>query len=306
MTVPFVDADELSQRLSMQAAIDALESAFLHGDPSATPPRSHVTTPSGTLLLMPATGGPGVGVKLVTLTEANPARGLPLIHAVYVLFDAETQAPRLLVDGSALTALRTAAVSGLATRWLAAPDARRLAIFGAGVQARAHLEAMRAVRPIVELTVVTRTAARGGELVELGESMGIASGLADPRTVAGADIVCTCTTATEPLFDGSWLRAGTHVNAVGAYQPDTRELDTETIRRARVVVETRESAWDEAGDLVIPLREGAITREHVVADLQELVRGKQVRRGPDDVTVFESVGLAFEDLAVAGALAASL
>jgi ornithine cyclodeaminase/alanine dehydrogenase-like protein (mu-crystallin family) len=124
--------------------------------------------------------------------------------------------------------------------------------------------------------------------------------------VAEADIICTCTTASEPLFDGAILRAGTHLNAVGAYRPDTRELDTETIRRARVVVETRESAWEEAGDLVIPLREGAITREHVVADLQELVRGRAVRRGPDDVTVFESVGLAFEDLAVAGALTATL
>jgi ornithine cyclodeaminase/alanine dehydrogenase-like protein (mu-crystallin family) len=306
MTVPFVDADELSRHLSMSGAIDALESAFRHGDPSATPPRSLVTTPSGTLLLMPATGTPGVGVKLVTLTQANPARGRPLIHAVYLLFDAETQAPKLLVEGSALTALRTAAVSGLATRLLARPDARSLVMFGAGVQARAHLDAMASVRPIARLTVVSRTRERAAELVAVAEAGGIAASVGDPEAAAGADIVCTCTTASEPLFDGAILRVGTHVNAVGAYRPDTRELDTETIRRARVVVETRESAWDEAGDLVIPLREGAITREHVVADLQEMVRGKEVRRGPDDVTVFKSVGLAFEDLAVAGALAASL
>jgi ornithine cyclodeaminase/alanine dehydrogenase-like protein (mu-crystallin family) len=306
MTVPFVDADELSRRLSMAGAIDALDSAFRNGDPSATPPRSQVTTPSGTLLLMPATGDAGVGVKLVTLTEANPGRGQPLIHAVYVLFDADTQAPRLLVDGSALTALRTAAVSGLATRWLARQDSRTLVVFGAGVQARAHLEAVAAVRPLVELTVVSRTQERAAELVDVADAMGLSASVGDPEAVAETDIICTCTTATEPLFDGAILRAGTHLNAVGAFQPHTRELDTETTRRARVVVETRESAWEEAGDLVIPLREGAITREHVVADLQELVRGKAVRRGPDDVTVFKSVGLAFEDLAVAGALAATL
>ena len=306
MAVPFVDAEELVRRLSMAAAIDALESAFRLGDPSSTPLRSQVTTPTGTLLLMPATGDPGVGVKLVTLTAANPPRGLPLIHAVYVLFDAETQAPKLLVDGSALTALRTAAVSGLATRWLARPDARSLVMFGAGVQARAHLDAMASVRPIAQLTVVSRTRDRAAELVAVADAVGIAGSVGDPEAAAGADIVCACTTASEPLFDGAILRVGTHVNAVGAYRPDARELDTETIRRARVVVETRESAWEEAGDLVMPVSEGAITRDHVVADLQEMVRGKEVRHGPDDVTVFKSVGLAFEDLAVAGALAASL
>lgn len=295
----------------MRAAIDALEAAFRDGDPSAAPLRTQVETPAGTLLLMPAAGEGGVGVKLVTLTEANPERGLPLIHAVYVLFDAQTQAPRLLVDGSALTALRTAAVSGLATRWLARPNARRLVIFGAGVQARAHLEAMAVVRSISELKVVTRTPARGRALVELGRSIGITSGLADAgaavvaEAVAGADIVCTCTTATEPLFESSLLRPGVHVNAVGAYRPDTRELDTETVRRARVVVETRDAAWVEAGDLLLPLAEGAIEQEHVVADLQEVVRGAEVRDSRDDVTVFESVGLAFEDLAVAAALAES-
>jgi ornithine cyclodeaminase len=255
------------------------------------------------LLLMPATGESGVGVKLVTLTASNPSRGLPFIHAVYVLFDAWTQAPKLLVDGGALTALRTAAMSGLATRWLARPDAEHLVIFGAGVQARAHLEAMVAVRPIGDVVVVTRTEERAVELLRAAEGRGISAALGAPDAVAMADIVCTCTTATEPLFDGTLLRAGSHVNAVGAYRPDTRELDTATIQRARVAVETRTVAWEEAGDLVIPLEEGAIGRDHVVADVQEVVRGVEVRRNPDEVTLFESVGLAFEDLVVAGALA---
>ena len=253
---------------------------------------------------MPAVGAAGVGVKLVTVTGANPAAGLPLIHAVYALFDPATQAPTLLVDGAALTALRTAAVSGLATRYLARPDAARLVIFGAGVQAAAHLEAMVAVRPIMQLSVVTRTPARADDLLARAAALGIDASVDGPGAVSRADIVCTCTTAVAPLFDGGTLAAGAHVNAVGAFQPHTREVDTVLVRRARVVVETRAAALEEAGDLLIPISEGAIGPEHVRADLQEVVRGTRVRSEPGDVTFFESVGLAFEDLAVAGALAA--
>ncbi len=306
MKVPFVDADELARRLPMQAAIDVLEAAFRDGDPSATPPRSHLATPAGTLLVMPAVGEQGVGVKLVTLTGDNPGRGLPLIHAVYVMFDAQTQVPRLLIDGGPMTALRTAAVSGLATRHLARADAHRLVIFGAGVQARAHLDAMLAVRAISELTVVSRTETTAAGLVEAAASRGVRAGLGRPGAVAAADIICTCTTATAPLFDGAAIAAGAHLNAVGAYQPDTREVDSETVRRSRVVVESRAAAMDEAGDLLVPIGEGLIGADHVVADLQEVVRGAGVRRDDDDVTLFESVGLAFEDLAVAGALAAAM
>ncbi|HET9310260.1 MAG TPA: ornithine cyclodeaminase family protein [Actinomycetota bacterium] len=306
MPVPFVDGPELLRRLPVRAAIDALEVAFRDGDPSEAPLRTHVPTPAGALLMMPAAGEPGVGVKLVTLTEANPASGLPFIHALYTLFDPSTQAPRLLVDGSALTALRTAAVSGLATKLLAGDDARRLVIFGAGVQAGAHLDAMAAVRSLTDVVVVSRTHENADALVRRARATGLDADVGGPDAVSAADIVCTCTTATEPLFDGSELAAGAHVNAVGSYRPDTREVDTETVRRAKVVVETREAALEEAGDLLIPIAEGAIDRGHVAADLQEVVQGKQVRAGRADLTVFESVGLAFEDLAVAGALAATM
>jgi ornithine cyclodeaminase/alanine dehydrogenase-like protein (mu-crystallin family) len=302
--VPFLDGDEVWRRLPMREAIVALEAAFRDGDPSDTPLRSQVETPRGTLLLMPAVGEPGVGVKLVTVTGANPAAGLPLIHAVYALFDAVSQAPALLVDGAALTALRTAAVSGLATTHLARADAARLVIFGAGVQAAAHLEAMMAVRPITHLAVVTRTPTRAGDVLARAMASGIEASVGGPEAVSSADIVCTCTTAASPLFDGAALAAGAHVNAVGAFQPHTREVDTATVQRARVVVETRAAALEEAGDLLIPIGEGAIGPEHVRADLQEVVRGARVRSEPGDVTLFESVGLAFEDLAVAGALAA--
>jgi ornithine cyclodeaminase len=297
-----IGAEELRARLPMAAAIDALEAAFRTEDPGAGPLRTHVETPQGSLLLMPATGERGVGVKLVTLTPGNPGRGLPLIHAVYVLLDAETQAPRAILDGAALTALRTAAVSGLATRHLANRDAGRLVLFGAGVQATAHLEAMRAVRPVTDVVVVSRSPGPAERLAARGREAGLTASVGEPMAVAHADLVCTCTTASTPLFDGTALRAGVHVNAVGSYRPDARELDTETIRRARLAVETREVAMEEAGDLLIPIEEGAIGPDHVAADLAELVRGRTVRRAPDEVTVFKSVGMAFEDLVVAGAI----
>jgi ornithine cyclodeaminase/alanine dehydrogenase-like protein (mu-crystallin family) len=298
-----IGAEELRARLSMTAAVDALEEAFRTLDPTSGPLRTHVETPHGSLLLMPAFGEAGVGVKLVSLTRANPERGLPFIHASYLLFDAETQAPEAVLDGSALTALRTAAVSGLATRFLARADAARLVVFGAGVQARSHLEAMSAVRPVTELVVVSRSRGAAETLVEEGLGRGLAARLGERDAVREADLICTCTTAEEPLFDGSLLSAGAHVNAVGSYRPETRELDTRTVRRGRVVVETREVALAEAGDLLIPIRERAIEAADVVADLTELVRGAKVRRSPGDVTVFKSVGMAFEDLVVARAVA---
>jgi ornithine cyclodeaminase/alanine dehydrogenase-like protein (mu-crystallin family) len=296
--VPFVDAETLARALPMTTAIDALEAAFGAERLPEAPMRTRVETRAGTLLLMPAFGEPGVGVKLVTLTPSNPDRRLPFIHAVYVLFEAVGQSPVALLDGAALTALRTAAVSGLATRHLARAGASRLAIFGAGVQARSHLHAMLAVRPIEDVVVVSRTRERAEALVK---GAGVDARVGVPDDVGDHDLVCTCTTSATPVFDGSLLAPGTHVNAVGAYRPDLRELDTETIKRGRVVVETREAAMEEAGDLLIAMKEGAIGEDHVLADLSEVVRGETVRRTDQDVTVFKSVGVAFEDLVVARA-----
>jgi ornithine cyclodeaminase/alanine dehydrogenase-like protein (mu-crystallin family) len=297
-----VEAEQLRAALSITAAIDALESAFRDEDPDASsPPRSTLETEQGSLLLMPSHGARGVGVKLVTLTASNVARRMPFVQAAYVLFDPETQGPEAVFDGAALTALRTAAVSALATRHLASPSAARLVLFGAGVQATAHLEAMTAVRPVRTLVVVSRSPARAEELAARGRTMGLDAAVGAPEAVADADIVCTCTTATTPLFEGRLLREGTHVNAIGAYLPDTREVDSETIRGARVTVESRAVAFAEAGDVVIPIAEGVVTADHVVADLRELVRGSPVRTSDRDRTVFVSVGMGFEDLVVARA-----
>ena len=297
-----IDAGELRRLLPMTSAIDALEAAFGAEDPSlAAPLRSSFATPSGTLLLMPAAGQRGVGVKLVTLSEFNPQRGLPFVHGLYVLFDRETQRPEAVIDGIELTALRTAAVSGLATRHLARADAHRLVLFGAGVQANAHLDAMAAVRPVEELVVVSRTPDRAAALADRAAAIGLRGSVGEAATVAEADLVCTCTTSAVSVFEGRLLAAGAHVNAVGAYLPNEREVDGETVARAKVVVETREVAMAEAGDLLIPLREGVIGADHIRADLAELVRGAEIRAADDDITLFESVGMAFEDLVVARA-----
>jgi ornithine cyclodeaminase len=293
--VELIDADELGRRLGMRGAIDALEAGFAAGVPPL-PPRTHMPTPAGELLLMPASGEQGVGVKLITLTSENPARGLPFVQGVYVLFGAVSQSPEAVIDGASLTALRTGAVSGLATRWLARGDARRLVVFGAGVQARSHVEAMRAVRDIDDVVIVSRTRERAEALAaKVGGRVG------SDADVGAADIVCTCTSSPRPLFAGELLGDGVHVNAIGAYAADTRELDTAAVSRARVVVETREVAMAESGDLLIPLAEGAFADDHVVADLAEVVRGADVRRSPRDLTLFVSVGMAFEDLVVARA-----
>ena len=300
MGVRMLDAASVRGALGPSGLVDALEISFRAEDPADAPLRTVLETDRGRLLLMPAWGAAGVGVKLVTLTPDNPAAGEPFIGALYVLFDPRTQQPVAVFDGAELTARRTAAVSALATRHLAHPDAHRLVVFGAGVQARAHIEAMRAVRPIDEVVVIAPTRAHAVALARAVD--GIEARAGSSRDIGSADIICTCTTSPTPVLQGTDLAAGAHVNAVGAYTPATRELDTEAVKRARVLVETRPAALAEAGDLLVPIEEGAIGADHVQADLHELLNGAPVRRTPEDVTVFVSVGLAFEDLAVAAAI----
>lgn len=300
MPPPFLDGGRLAELIPMAAAVDALEAAFGRDLPEA-PLRSHVSAGDGDLLLMPAVGMEGAGVKLVTVNPSNPQQGLPLVQGVYVLFAPGTLEPVAVIDGAALTGIRTAAVSALATRHLAREDAARLVIFGAGTQGSAHLGSMVAVRPVEEVTIVSRTAARAEALAGRAESMGLRARVGGPESVEEADIVCTCTTSPTPLFDGRALPDGVHVNAVGSYTPQTREVDDETVRRARIVVETREAALEEAGDLLLPIESRVISAEDILADLTEVVRGGRVRESDGDVTLFKSVGVAFEDLVVARA-----
>ena len=294
MTVPFIDADKLAEILPMAAAIDALERTFAAPDLPATPARQHLQTAGGELLIMPSWGDAGVGVKLITIDARNPERDLPLIHGVYVLFSPTTHQPLAIVEGGALTKIRTGAVSGLATRHLARVDAAHLVVFGAGVQATGHIEAMRAVRPIEQVTVVAPDPDRAAALVKA--TGGIPGG---PEAVAEADIICTCTTSPAPVFDGRSIRPGTHINAIGAYKPTDRELDDATMGAGRVVVETSKVALTEAGDVVLALKSGALD-EARMEELASVVRSHP-RASDDEITVFKSVGIAFEDLAVAAA-----
>jgi ornithine cyclodeaminase len=294
----FIGAAELTAAVSWSDAIAALQAAFRAERPDG-PARSHIAVPDGELLLMPAAGDEGVGVKLVTLAPGNAQRGLPFIHGVYVLFTPGSLVPAAIVEGAALTALRTAAVSALATRHLARPDARRLVVFGAGAQARVHVEAMRAVRPIEHVAIVGRDPARAEALVGELAAGGVDAVLAGPEAVAAADIVCTCTTSRTPLFDA--LPAGAHVNAIGAYRRDMRELPAEALRGALLVVETRESALLEAGDVLLAIADGVLDEADVRHELAAVVRGTVRRTSREEVTVFKSVGLALEDLAIAAA-----
>lgn len=294
--LPHLDAATVEAAVSMAEAVSALEN-FLRRPPRAAVPRTAVEVGAGQLLLMPAESQDWVGVKLAGVVPANPARGLDRIQGLYVLLDGGTLEPVALMDGIALTNLRTPAVSALSATRLAVPEAEELVVFGTGPQARGHVLAMRAVRPLRRVRVVGRRADRVAGLVAEVHGLGLLAEAAGPEAVADADLVCCCTTAREPLFDGRLLPEHAHVMAVGSHEPGAREVDTATVERALVVVEDRATALREAGDVVLPVQEGAIGLEHLRLDLRELVAGAPVDSGRR--TFFKSVGMAWEDLAVA-------
>jgi len=260
----------------------------------------------GLLGLMPGSLGGAFGLKAVAVLPGNHGTPYDSHQGVVVLFDGENGLPRAILDASEVTAIRTAAVSAVATRLLAREDACELAILGAGVQARAHLEAMLAVRPIRRARVFSpREASRASFARRESRRHAIpVEAVASAReAVEGADIVCTVTSSREPVLAGAWLAPGAHVNAAGACLPDARELDTEAVRRSRLFVDRRESALREAGDVLIPLAEGAFGEEHIRGELGELLLGRIAgRESPEQITVFESLGLAVEDLAAAAHL----
>jgi ornithine cyclodeaminase len=299
---PFIGPDEVG-RLPLTAAVDALERALLDGlDPEADPPRSAFATESGELLLMPSSWANAAGVKLATVAPANPERGLPRIQGVYVLFDGATLAPAALVDGIALTSLRTAAVSALAVRRLAAAAARRLLVFGSGPQAWSHVMAVRELRSLERVDVVARDPARLERFVARLREAGIdAHAAAGAEHIAAADVICCCTTAREPLFDGELVAAGATVVAVGSHEPEAREVDERLIGRAMVVVEARSAALREAGDVIQAIELGALA-EASLTTLAELVTG--ALSVPDErPRLFKSTGMAWEDVVVAAELA---
>jgi ornithine cyclodeaminase len=304
-------AAQVHQALDLGVLADALDRAFAQG---AQVPLRHVHRLGGDdlLLLMPAwrdAGEPGrsdgaLGIKLVTVLPGAAARGAATVAATYVLLDRATGEPRALLDGEALTLRRTAAASALAARYLARSDSRRLLVVGTGKLAPFMVRAHCALRSGLEqVRLWGRTHERAVEMAarlqsELGRPVQAVDDLA--AAVRDADIVSCATTATEPVVQGEWLQPGTHVDLVGGFTRAMREADDAAVARARVVVDTYAGALAEAGDLVVPIERGVITREHVVAELAELARGlRPGRTSAAEVTLFKSVGTALEDLAAA-------
>jgi ornithine cyclodeaminase len=296
-------ADEVHAALPWADLADALEDAFIAGVTEAPLRHVHPLQGDGSLLLMPAWSPQALGVKLVTVMPGAASRGAGTVQASYLLMDRATGVPLALIDGEALTLRRTAAASALAAQHLARHDAQRLLIVGTGRlapwMARSHV----ALQPeLSHVEVWGRNADAAEDVVEALREEGIDAEVAlDLRSaVEKADLISCATTSREPLVRGAWLREGVHLDLVGAFRPDMREADDDAILRARVFVDTRAGALSEAGDLTQPIERGLITREHVVAELAQLLRGEVPgRASDDDVTLFKSVGTALEDLAAA-------
>lgn len=304
---------DVRRALPMAEAIEAMKRAYaaLSSGRAEVPLRAQLSINpySATGLVMPAfvqdDGGDGLAVKVVTIHPGNLEIGLPLLHAVVLVLDAANGRPLAVLEGGSLTAIRTGAAAGAATSLLARPDSRVAAIFGAGVQSRTQLEAICTVSPIETVWVYDLDQERVNRFIE--EMAGKAPIPADVRValtpgqaVAEADIVCTATTSTSPVFADADLKPGVHINGVGSYTPAMREIPPETVRRALLIVDSREAAMEEAGDIIQPISAGLFSVDHMYAELGEIVLGQRTgRTSPDQVTFFKSVGVAVQDVMAA-------
>jgi ornithine cyclodeaminase/alanine dehydrogenase-like protein (mu-crystallin family) len=300
--------EEVRRALTMPEAIRAVKETYieLSTDQARVPARTSLEIPEfrTTALVMPAylPRTKRIGLKLISLCEDNPSKGLPLAQAVAILMDAEFGTPLAVMNAAHLTAVRTGAGSGAATDVLARRNAQVAAIFGAGVQGKTQLEAVAAVRPIRKVLVFDvdpRAAAAFAK--EMGPKLALdVEPASSPEALREADVICTATTSAVPVFTDRDLKPGVHINAVGSHKPHVREIPGETIRRAKVYVDQRHGSLEEAGDLIIPLREKLIDEGHILAEIGEVLAGlKPGRRSDDEITVFKAVGNAALDLALA-------
>lgn len=305
MNVLVLSHTDVARLLPMEACIevmaDALRATSAGG--AVLPLRSMVWMPdrTGMIGLMPAFLHPprALGLKVVSIFPGNHAAGYDSHQGVVMLFDTQHGFPLAIMDASSITAIRTAACSAVATRALARDDAADLAILGSGVQARTHLAAMRAVRPVRRVRVWSRTTGHA-ERFAADSPVPVEVMPTVRAAVDGADLICTTTSAREPVLEGAWLAPGAHVNAVGACFATSRELDTAAVARARLVVDREESARSESGEFLLARRDGAIGDDHILGELGDLLHGRfTARRGADDITLFKSLGIAIEDLAAA-------
>lgn len=292
----------------MAAAVEVMKEAFeeLSAGRVTMPARTHVDVPAsgGTALFMPchANRFGKIGVKVVSVFGGNRGKGLPAIQGIVFLLDGETGTPLAILDGTYLTALRTGATSGAATDLLARADATTVAILGAGVQGRAQLEAVCTVRSIRKAwvyDVVPESAETFAEEMSTALSVEVTVAPSSKQAVQGADVVCAATVSSTPVFADADIAGGTHVNAVGSYEPEVQEVPAETVLRSLVVVDHREAALEETGDLIIPIERGLMKDTDIHAELGEIVAGTAPgRTSADQVTLFKSVGVAIQDLAV--------
>ena len=293
MKLLILNAAEVEALLPMRACIAVMADALTaHARGNIQQPLRAVFKPQG-----------GAGFLGLMPCHDNPARGLDAHQGGVLLSDGATGVPLALANASAITAIRTAAVSGVATQLLARADACELAIVGAGVEARTHLEAMSCVRPLRRARVVARQIEHARQFVaevQARYSFPLEPSANVAEAISGADLIVTATNARAPVLRREWITDGAHINAVGACTPAARELDAATIAAATLFVDSRESAQAEAGDYLLAFAEGAISRDHIRAELGEVLTGANAgRTAADEITVFESLGLAAEDLAAA-------
>lgn len=302
-------ADDVRKALPMKEAIEAMKRAYaaLSDGRAEVPLRTRLPIPphDATSLFMPAFArteeGEALAVKVVSIFPGNPGRGLALIQAAVLVLEADSGRPVALLEGSTLTAIRTGAAGGAATDLLARPESRIAAVFGAGAQGRTQLEAACTVRRIERAWIfdpnADRAKAFATEMAGKGmipKELHVAASPA--QAIAEADIVCTATTSSTPVFDDRDLKPGAHINAIGAYTAEMQEVPAETVARARVVVDARSASLAEAGDLIQPLRAGLFGEEHIHAELGEIVLGRKSGRQSDaEITFFKSVGVAVQD-----------
>ena len=307
METLIVSQSEVAQLLPMDECVAVMEQAFraLAGGDAILPLRPVMWLPErvGALAMMPSyLGGlQAIGLKAISVFPGNHGTPYDSHQGVVMLFEAKNGRLLAIADATSITAIRTAAASGLATKLLAKSDAGDLAILGTGTEARTHLEAMRVVRPLRRVRVWSRHTENVARFVEVeSKRYGIkVEGMPDAKSaVEGADLICATTSAREPVLMGEWLAPGAHINAVGSSVANTRELDTAAVVKSRLFVDRRESAQNEAGDFLIPKQEGAIGDDHILGEVSDLVVGKvEGRKSTDDITLFKSLGIAIEDLA---------
>lgn len=303
-----LNREEVISVLDMKDCMDVVEKAFgeLANGTTVLPLRINIQPPDGTSLYMPAylKDMGALACKIVTVYKNNPKKfNLPTIIGKVLLQNPETGDIISIMDGSYLTAVRTGAASGVATKYLARKDKYQIAgIFGAGVQARTQLWAVSVARDISKAYVYDIFDEAVDKLiVEMSKKLNIEIIKKDsPNKILEADIICTATTSATPVFDGAKVKEGTHINAIGSYSPDTRELDTEIIRRSKLTGDSKEACFSEPGDITIPLKEGSINASHFYAELGEVIVGKKHGRVDDkEITIFKSNGLAIQDAATA-------